>query len=73
MLTIFQIVISLLLIFMVTIQDGPLDGGLTSAFSGRKLALFNETKERGMTKTFSQITNILFSLFIVSTGVSLFL
>lgn len=67
------IIVSAILTLLVLFQEGPLRGGLESAFSGANLSLFEESKARGSAKKLSIATDIVILAFLVLTVVAMYL
>ena len=55
---------------LLLVQDGPIDGGLISGFSNRRLNLFKETKSRGSARTLGIVTHIMVYAFMALTLVA---
>lgn len=67
------IAVSAILTLLVLIQEGPLRGGLESAFSGANLSLFEEAKTRGSAKNLSRATDIIAAAFMILAVVAMYI
>lgn len=64
--------VAAVLTIIVLVQDGPLDGGLSTS-SGKDLKLFTESKERGSAKALTIITTIVVAAFLVMVVIGLYI